>query len=354
MPGRTGKDGKYPASVHRDVQRAMKAAAGVSRSSKLEMDRAVSEVRERVLAAVERAPAECLLLSGGLDTSILAAPAAARGTHAAVTVLASADAPDRAPSTAIANALGLTHHVVDTTLEGLLEDLEFVVRTLVTFDPMEVRNSLVISRALREVAAQGYRSAMTGDAADELFGGYSFMMRMPDSAFERYSREMAANMRFSSQPLGKALGLEVRAPYTDPEMIRYAVELPKSFKVRERDGREFGKWILREAFPEAASRWRRKDPIEVGSGSTALPAWFAERTPNERLRAAQAEVHRDDRIDIRDAEHLAYYRVFRKVHLGRLGERTFEPATCCAHCGFGLPRPTSTFCLTCGAYPARP
>ena len=314
----------------------------------------VRGVRVRVRDAVGRAPAQCLLLSGGLDTSILAPLAAAGGTRAAVTVLAAPGAPDREPAARIARNLEWTHHVVDTTLEQLLEELEFVVRTLSTFDPMEIRNSLVIARALREAKIQGYPTAMTGDAADELFGGYSFMMGMPDAEFERYSREMATSMHFSSDPLGRALGLEVRAPYRDPEVVRYAVELPKSVKVRERDGRPVGKWVLREAFPEAASRWRRKDPIETGSGSAGLPQWFSDRIPVHTLRSEQERVLREDRVEIRDAEHLAYYRVFREVLGNHLADRTFDPATSCAHCGIRLVRPTDTFCVTCGAYPARP
>jgi asparagine synthase (glutamine-hydrolysing) len=311
------------------------------------------DVRQIVLAAIQRAPAECLLLSGGLDTSVLAPFAAARGTRAAITVLTAPDAPDREPARSIARGLGLVHHEIDTTLDALLEELDFVVATLETFDPMEIRNSLVIARALREAARQGYRQTMTGDAADELFGGYSFMMSKPEDEFERQTREMARTMHFSSAPMGRALGVDVRQPFCDPDVIACAVDLPKSTKVRLRDGVWVGKYVLREAFPEAASRWRRKDPIEVGSGATRYTAWFHERIPPEVVRDEAARILQEDRIEIRNAEHLAYYRAFRRIHSGRLSMRAFDPSTGCAHCGFTLPTPTSTFCVTCGAYPAR-
>lgn len=312
------------------------------------------EVRSRVISAIRSEPADCLMLSGGLDTSILAPFAVQQGTRAAVTVLAAPDAPDRAYAVAIASDLKLTHHLVETSLEGLLEELDFVVRTLATFDPMEIRNSLVIARALREVSGHGYRTAMTGDAADELFGGYSFMMRMPDAEFERYSRTMARTMRFSSEPMGRALGVQVRAPYRDPSVIEYATGLAKPWKVREREGDLVGKWILREAFPEAWSRWRRKDPIEVGSGAARLPEWYSDRTSPADLADQRAKILAQDHVEIRDAEHLAYYRVFRNLWGDRLAERTPSARTACVHCGFALPTRTSTFCLTCGAYPARP
>lgn len=318
-----------------------------------EVRRAADRLRELVIQATARRPADVLLLSGGLDTAVLAPLAAAGGTRAAVTVVTAPDAPDRPYAQAIARELGWRHDLVDVPLEDLLSELEFVVRTLRTFDPMEIRNSLVIARALREASRRGHRTAMTGDAADELFGGYSFMWAKEPAEFEEYSRRMAATMRFSSSTLGRALGVEVRAPYTDPEVVNFATQLPKSVKVAQREGATVGKWVLRWAFPECPSRWRRKDPIEVGSGSTRLPAWFAERTSPEHLYSEQGRIRREERVEIRDAEHLAYFQAFSRALPEALAGRT-EGSGVCAHCAFPLPRPEATFCPTCGAFPARP
>jgi asparagine synthase (glutamine-hydrolysing) len=318
-----------------------------------ELREAAAELRQLVIQATARRPADCMLLSGGLDTAVLAPLADDGGTRAAVTVLTSADAPDRPFAHAVASSLGWQHYIVEAPLEELVKETDFVVRTLRSFDPMEIRNSLVIARALREVAARGYRSAMTGDAADELFGGYSFMWEKSPEDFEEYSRRMAVSMKFSSHPLGAALGVEVKAPYTDPAVVSFATGLPKRLKVAERHGAPVGKWVLRWAFPECLSRWRRKDPIEVGSGSTRLPTWYGGRTPVEFFSEEQARIRRVDHVEIRDAEHLAYYRAFRRAVPEILSERTFGKDAC-AHCGFDLPRPDSTFCTTCGAYPARP
>jgi asparagine synthase (glutamine-hydrolysing) len=320
-------------------------------SSDLEV--AAARLRRLVAEATARRPAQCMLLSGGLDTAILAPLAAAGGTRAAVTVLTSPDAPDRPFAHAVASRLGWQHHVVEAPLDRLVAEVDFVAGTLRSFDPMELRNSIVIARGLREAARLGYRTIMTGDAADELFGGYSFMWGKSPEEFEEYSRRMAVSMKFSSHPIGKVLGVEVKAPYADPEVIQFATSLPKRLKVGERAGTTVGKWVLRWAFPECESRWRRKDPIEVGSGSTRLPTWFAERTPPDQLAVQQARILREDRVEIRDAEHLAYFRAFRRVCPDILGERTFG-ADACAHCGFDLPRLDSVFCTTCGAYPARP
>ncbi len=309
-------------------------------------------LRALVESSVARHPTEGILLSGGLDTSILAPLAAQRGTKVAVTVLVGEDAPDGPFAAAVARACELKQHVVRTTLPGLLKDLDFVVRTLVTFDPMEIRNSLVLARGVREAAALGLRSVMTGDAADELFAGYSYMWGKTEEELRSYTAHLVRIMRFSSIPLGRAIGVRVETPYADGSIVKFALGLSKADKVALRGGVTWGKVLPRLAFPQATSAWRRKDPIEVGSGSTGLTRYFEEQTDSDALAAEVERIRRDDRVKIRDGEHLAYYRAFRRVFdgaplLGRFGPHA------CVHCGFDLPTPDATFCVTCGAYPAR-
>jgi len=311
-----------------------------------------ARLRRLVVEAVARHDVDALILSGGLDTSILAHVAHARGLRRAFTVLVTPDAPDREHARAVATRLRLDHQVVDTDFEGVLSELPFAVRTLRTFDPMELRNSIVVARALRAAKDAGCRSAMTGDAADELFAGYSFLWDKPPEAFDASCRRMARIMRFSSVPMGRALGLDVRIPFMDPALVEFALGLEKDDKVNENDGVRHGKYLLRLAFPDLENRWRRKDPIEVGSGATRLPAYWAARIPADELAREQARVRRGEGVEIRDAEHLAYYRVFEEVFgkrppLVRFGD---DP---CPKCGYELPTRESDFCVTCGAWPVR-
>lgn len=114
----------------------------------------------------------CVILSGGLDSSIAAQLGREQlGLRAAFTVLATPDATDRPHAAAAATAAGLEqHHVIDVPLADLLGELPTCVRVLGSFDPMQLRNSIAVCRALREAAAAGFTCAVTGDAADELFG----------------------------------------------------------------------------------------------------------------------------------------------------------------------------------------
>lgn len=309
-------------------------------------------LRELVQAAAERAPAEAILLSGGLDTSVIAYVARAPPLRTAVTVVVGERAPDEEHAIRIARARGLEHHLVRTDLPGLLEELPFVVRVMKSFDPMELRNSIVVARGLRELRDLGARSTWTGDAADELFGGYSFLWSRSEEEFARSSEKMSEVMRFSSFPMGEALGVTVRAPYLDPHVVEFSRHLSKGEKVATLDGTTHGKYLLRLAFPEVPNRWRRKDPIEVGSGSTALPAWFRDRTPKDRFAGEQARILREDGVAIRDPEHLAYYEEFRRAFGDHPPVLRGGPDPC-QGCGFELSSKSSDFCVTCGAWPAR-
>ncbi len=310
------------------------------------------ELRSLLTQAVPTPSPPGLLLSGGLDTSVVAEIAQGRGLREALTVIASEDAPDRPFAREVAGRLGLSHHEIVTDLPGLLEDLPAVVRVLATFDPMELRNSVVVARGLREARRLGIPEVLTGDGADELFAGYSFLWSLPPATLRDRLDRMAAGMRFSSFPLGQALGVKVRAPFLDPRVVAFAAGLGREDLVGSRDGTTMGKVLLRFAFPEVPAVWRRKDPIEVGSGSTRLPEFFRERMAPRAFVAAQDRIRREDGVAIRDAEHLAYYRVFREVFSDHPPVRRGGPDPC-PHCGFELPDLSSDFCVTCGAWPAR-
>lgn len=306
-------------------------------------------LRDHLTAAVERGRCEAILLSGGLDTSIVATLGAGRGLRLAVTV-AVGDAPDLPYATEIAERLGIEHVVLRPSLDELASSLPALIRIIGSFDGMFLRNDVVVYEGVREVARRGMRSCWTGDAADELFAGYSFVHRKPPEEIERTVRHFARTMRFNGPRIGAALGVEVMSPYRDPMVIELATRLRGHDLVLERDGALMGKAPLRRAFEgELGERhaYRRKDPIEIGSGATAL---------REHIGAGLDEVLADeterilarDRVRIRDAEHLGYYRIYRDVFGGPPRADRSLPKECPACHARG---PEGTYCTVCGAYP---
>ncbi|KAG0060965.1 hypothetical protein BGZ89_011844 [Linnemannia elongata] len=319
----------------------------------------VQELRRLLLASIAKStPCDCILLSGGVDTSILAEAAFAvynqakkanpdddqlkRPLTGAVTVLCTDQATDEFYATQIAHRTGLIQTVVKITLDSVLEELEFCIQTLETFDPMELRNGIVIARGLAVAKSLGYKTVMTGDGADELFAGYSFLHNMSAERLQAYSDKLTKTMRFSGVTLAKALGLELDREWQD----------------RLSGAQVHGKFILREAFEkEAFSAWRKKEPIEVGSGTTVLPKLFQESMSAEDLKKEQDQILEEERIKIRDVEHLNYFKVFKKVFGNDLStypaKLTRDGRDPCPGCGFNLTTPDQTFCVICGQWPAR-
>ncbi|KAJ3364764.1 hypothetical protein GGF31_008910 [Allomyces arbusculus] len=337
------------------------------------------DLRARLTPAIQSGgQVDAIILSGGLDTSILAEVGKGLvGLKYAVTVLTSPDATDAPYATAIANKLGLEHIVIryDSPLEliGEKEVLDFAVETLCTFDPMELRNSTVIARALLECKKRGIKSVMTGDGADEIFAGYSFVRSKSNADLKAYIRHLTTIWRFSAGPLAAKLGIRVVQPYMDARVVDFALSCDRPDLINTHDGAEHGKYCLRMAFPWVHSAWRGKDPIEVGAGTTVLPKLLAASTTTANLERGIRNAKAQYGITIRDAEHLLYFQHFQAIFLDRpqlptaataveLTEadartRRVLPARHgsdpCRECAYQLQAPTQMFCVVCGAWPAR-
>ncbi|KAI9348637.1 hypothetical protein BDR26DRAFT_892179 [Obelidium mucronatum] len=354
-----------------------------------------------------------VLLSGGLDTSIIVdtlpyCDTPFRFKHA-ITVNVGAYDPskphlDLPYAQAIAEAHGLTHHVlqVDDAMElvcgtksGILHEkidtaLHTCVLALESFDPMELRGGVALAHALQYAAARGFAAVVTGDGADELFGGYAFLAALSSARLRKWIRRLAGRCAFAAAPLGAALGgVAVVQPFLHARVEAAALACARCDLIGCGDdaGVTHGKLALRCAFPEARSRWRRKVPLETGCGTTPLGARFADAQAADK-KAVQAEVdavYAKYGIVIRDSEHLCYFRVFEKLFAVVVGDADTIDAIAnedsttserfahnnnsmsiswktkiprfgsdpCIKCGFQLERPDQYFCKTCGAWPAR-
>jgi asparagine synthase (glutamine-hydrolysing) len=112
-------------------------------------------------------------------------------------------------------------------------------------------------------------------------------------------------MTFSSVPIAKAVGVEAKIPYLDPDFKSFAMKLDSKFKIQEEKGNKWGKWIMRKAFEDILPEnltWRTKDPIEVGSGTTTLPSFFNLRTTDSEFEDKRKKYLEKDKVKIRDKE----------------------------------------------------
>ncbi len=289
-------------------------------------------LRACLRTSIARNPADVLLFSGGLDTSILAVLSP---TIPAVHVCLGETGRDLPYAETVARALGLELILRRVTVEEALAAIPDVIRIRRSFDPA-LPNDLAISFALDEARKRGYRSVMTGDGADELFAGYSYMFHLD---LERYIPWLVGRMHFSANELGAGLGLRVSQPYLDLEVVTLALTVPPALKVRYEDGRQYGKWVLRKAFEGALPTevcWQDKRPIEVGSGFTAL-----------RETIAGLVTESDQRAPVRFLcpDHPYYYRIYREV-VGRI-PRPGPGEKSCPGCGAGM-LAAAHHCRVCG------
>ena len=302
--------------------------------------------------SVERNLAEGILLSGGLDTSILAYLVSKRvGLTAFTVALQNAPAPDISYAALVANRFGLKHFVHRFNEEELYDAIRVVVKGLDSFDPMEIRNSATIYIGLKYAKENCANTVITGDGCDELFAGYSFLHGLEKEQLNLELQKLWSIMHFSSTELAKVLGMEVKLPYLDPKFKKFAMKLDPSLKVRSESGQTWGKWILRKAFENMLPKeivWRTKTPIEFGSGTATLPSFFNSIIPDIGFDEKKSKYLDEDKVTIRDKEQLFYYEIYRS-EIG-VPHPTDPNGKICPGCNSNVPH-ASTYCRKCGAYP---
>jgi asparagine synthase (glutamine-hydrolysing) len=310
----------------------------------------IRELRVSLESAVQRNMAEAILLSGGLDTSIVAALAVKRGPLKAYTIaLEGAPSPDIEHARLVAQHFGLNHKLHIFNMDELMMNLPEVVKTLKVFDPMEIRNSAAVYIGMKEAKKDGVSTFLTGDACDELFAGYSFLFNLSPLELKTSLKKLWNVMSFSAVPMAQSLGMVAKIPFLEPEVKKLASEMDPSFLVVEEKGQKWGKWIVRKAFENmlpSQIAWRVKTPIEYGCGTTTLPQVFDKRISDEEFREEQEKIRVADNVMIRDKEHLVYYEIFHQV----FGDRPETSGRTCPQCRYEV-RLDATFCRTCGAYP---
>lgn len=227
-----------------------------------------------------------VLLSGGLDSSIISAVAkkyAARRIETGDTqdawwpqlhsfVIGIEGSPDLAAARKVADHIGSVHHEIKYTIQEGLDAIRDVIYHLETYDVTTVRASTPMYLMARVIKSMGIKMVLTGEGADEIFGGYLYFHKAPDeqSFHEETLRKVSKLHLYDCLRANKSLaawGVEGRVPFLDKEFIDVAMRLNPADKM-SKDGR-MEKWILRKAFesylPESVT-WRQKEQFSDGVG----------------------------------------------------------------------------------------
>ncbi|NID14188.1 asparagine synthase B [Luteibacter yeojuensis] len=227
-----------------------------------------------------------VLLSGGLDSSLVAAVAAGFARRR-VEDDDSAEAwwprlhsfaiglegsPDLKAAEIAAAALGTVHHGFRYTLEEGLDALPEVIRHIETYDVTTIRASTPMFLLARRIKAMGVKMVLSGEGSDEVFGGYLYFHKAPSArAFhEETVRKLDALHYYDCLRANKSMsawGVEARVPFLDLDFLDTAMGFDAEAKMVARKGIEKG--ILREAFEGALPAeilWRQKEQFSDGVG----------------------------------------------------------------------------------------
>jgi asparagine synthase (glutamine-hydrolysing) len=213
------------------------------------------------------------LLSGGVDSSTVLALAARlhRGEVEAWTFSSgAADSGDLAAAKVVTGFLGVPLRIVQPEQHELQKlYLSSGVWLTETWEPALVRNAVSYHVLCRAVSAAGYKYCLSGEGADELFGGYDYFARCPDAGRDAAVRSSLAEIHRTYLQMADRAAmfatLEVRVPYMDKEVVAAAAALPRHGRFH----RGIGKYALRELHPEllpASIRLRPKAGMNAGAG----------------------------------------------------------------------------------------
>ena len=218
-------------------------------------------------------------LSGGLDSSVIAALAASAIDRPLKTFAVGTEgSPDLAAARRVAEHIGSDHHELVFTAEDLARVLPEVVYHLESADVDLVRSAMPTWFATT-LARRHVKAVLTGEGADELFAGYTYhhaYARKPRALADELTRALGTMHNINLQRVDRitmARGLEARTPFLDRDLIDFAQSIPASLKMKITEGAGSGtteKWILRKACQDllpADLVWRQKAQFDEGSGT---------------------------------------------------------------------------------------
>lgn len=227
-----------------------------------------------------------VLLSGGLDSSIISAVAkkyAAKRIESDDTkdawwpqlhsfAVGLVGSPDLIAAKKVAEHIGTIHHEIHFTVQEGLDAVRDVIYHLETYDVTTVRASTPMFLLARVIKSMGVKMVLSGEGSDELFGGYLYFHKAPDAKalHDETVRKLSKLHLYDCLRANKALcawGVEGRVPFLDKEFMDVAMRINPKDKMSGDERME--KWVLRKAFedylPESVA-WRQKEQFSDGVG----------------------------------------------------------------------------------------
>jgi asparagine synthase (glutamine-hydrolysing) len=277
-----------------------------NQSDSVELRRALEEaVHRQLMSDVPYG----VLLSGGLDSSIISAIAKKYSARRIETedlkdawwpqlhsfAVGLKESPDLAAARKVAEHIGTVHHEVNFTIEEGLDALRDVIYHIETYDVTTIRASTPMYLLARVIKSMGVKMVLSGEGADELFGGYLYFHKAPgakdfhDETVRKLSKLHLYDCLRANKSLA-AWGVEGRVPFLDKEFMDIAMRLNPADKMSGNGKIE--KHILRKAFEDYLPHeiaWRQKEQFSDGVGYSwidTLKRMTGEKVSDEQIKNA--------------------------------------------------------------------
>jgi len=290
-----------------------------------------------------------IALSGGLDSTIITYFLKERKPNTVAIIAKDFVASDLTYCQRVSKEFNIPLTINQVSTTDILSAIEETIKILKNFNDIEIRNNIVIYLAIKWVKEQNSKGIITGDGADELFAGYSFLINKPEDELEKEIQRVCAVMHFPTQKIGKALGVVVESPFLDEKIIEYSKTIPSDLKVRNEGEKRHGKWILRKTFEKNIPMqiaWREKSPMQDGSGTVGLSNLFDSVINDQLFLEKKKKIEETDGVIIRTKESMHYYEIYRNLY-GVISKK--QGVSSCPYCNFNVEN--SKFCRMCGAFP---
>jgi len=227
--------------------------------------------------------------------------------------------PDLAAARKVADHIGTVHHEIKFTIQEGLDAIKDVIYQLETYDVTTIRASTPMYLMARVIKSMGIKMVLSGEGADELFGGYLYFHKAPNAQefHEETVRKLSKLHQYDCLRANKSLaawGIEGRVPFLDKEFMDVAMRInPKDKMIH---GERMEKWVLRKAFedmiPESVA-WRQKEQFSDGVGYSwidTLKELVEKEVTNEQM--ANAKYHFP--IQTPNSKEEFYYRTIFAEH----------------------------------------
>jgi len=283
------------------------------------------ELVELMKVSVKDNIADEVLLSGGLDSSVIACLASkysnseSKSKPTAI-VVALEEGTDIHYSRLVAETFGLGLKIKIFDIEAAIKSIPEVVRALDTYNPMLIRFGVAMYAALSYAKELDFPAVMTGDGGDELFFGYRHLFTREQKEIEERMGDKIRRIKekepLVSETLGSLLDIEVKQPFLDSRIIEFASKIPFELKVRkaktngEEEGEVIGKWILRKAFEKFLPTeiiWRRKEETDISRGTDKLSRIVSLRMSDAEFK----QISKSTEVRITSREEAYYYKMMR-------------------------------------------